>query len=86
MTNIRMISKIISSAESEKETLSLLKLLLTEKEQEELANRIKILQLLLRKAPQREISKKLGVGISTVSRGAQVMHLDQKGVLKKHLL
>lgn len=48
--------------------------LLTEKEQTELANRLRIFALLQQGVTQREISAQLGVGIATVSRGAKVFH------------
>ncbi|BFM03954.1 hypothetical protein Psyaliredsea_26010 [Psychrobacter alimentarius] len=47
----------------------LLTALLTEKEQHEIANRIRIFDLLERGVTQRDISEQLGVGIATVSRG-----------------
>mgnify|MGYP003608202977 CR=1 FL=1 len=49
----------------------LLSALLTEKEQAEVANRVKIFALLQQGLPQREIAERLGVGIATVSRGAK---------------
>ncbi|PIE48110.1 MAG: transcriptional regulator [Gammaproteobacteria bacterium] len=49
----------------------ILEALLTDKEQHELANRLRIFALLQQGRPQREISEKLGVGIATVSRGAK---------------
>ncbi|MES1965711.1 trp operon repressor [Psychrobacter sp. AH5] len=54
--------------------------LLTEKEQTELANRLRIFALLQQGITQREISAQLGVGIATVSRGAKVFsqhHIDE---------
>lgn len=51
--------------------------LLTEKEQQELANRLRIFALLQQEVTQREISAQLGVGIATVSRGAKVFHQHQ---------
>jgi TrpR family trp operon transcriptional repressor len=49
----------------------LLNALLTDKEQNEIANRIQIFALLQQGLPQREIAESLGVGIATVSRGAK---------------
>jgi len=46
---------------------------LTDKEQLEIANRIRIFDALDRGITQREISEKLGVGIATVSRGAKAI-------------
>lgn len=54
-----------------KKLSQILEALLTDKEQRELANRLRIFALLQEGRPQREISEKLGVGIATVSRGAK---------------
>ena len=59
--------------------------LLTHKEQQEIANRIRIFDLLERGVTQREISEQLGVGIATVSRGAKAMQAhDLSALLKTH--
>ncbi len=51
--------------------MQLMNAILTEKEQQELANRLLIFAMLQKGRPQREISEKLKVGIATVSRGAK---------------
>ena len=59
--------------------------LLTDKEQQEIANRIRIFDLLERGITQREISEQLGVGIASVSRGAKAMQShDVSALLKTH--
>ncbi|AOY43566.1 MULTISPECIES: Trp family transcriptional regulator [Psychrobacter] len=69
------------SAEIEK----LLSALLTDKEQHDIANRIRIFDLLDRGITQRDISEQLGVGIATVSRGARAMHShDVSALLATH--
>ena len=69
------------SAEIEK----LLSALLTNKEQHDIANRIRIFDLLDRGITQRDISEQLGVGIATVSRGARAMHShDVSALLATH--
>lgn len=50
---------------------AILDALLTDKEQLELANRLRIFAMLKQGKPQRQISETLGVGIATVSRGAK---------------
>ena len=45
--------------------------LLTKQEIEELPVRIKIVRMLKAGIPQKEIAKKLGVGIATVTRGSK---------------
>ena len=60
----------------------LLNALLTEKEQRDIANRIRIFDLLERDVPQRNISEQLGVGIATVSRGAKaIQHHNMNALL-----
>lgn len=44
--------------------------LLTQKELDEFCMRIKIIEMLKKGIPQRTISKKLGVGVGTVTRGS----------------
>ena len=63
----------------------LLSALLTDKEQHDIANRIRIFDLLDRGTTQRDISEQLGVGIATVSRGAKVMQShDVSALLATH--
>lgn len=45
--------------------------LLTDKERQDIDNRVRIFNLLQQGTTQREISQQLGVGIGTVSRGAK---------------
>ena len=64
---------------------ALLSALLTDREQHEIANRIRIFDLLARGVTQREISEQLGVGIATVSRGAKAMQThDVSALLMTH--
>lgn len=63
----------------------LLNALLTDKEQHEIANRIRIFDLLERGVTQRDISEQLGVGIATVSRGAKAIQIhDISALLATH--
>ena len=63
----------------------LLQALLTDKEQQDIANRIRIFDLLNQGITQREVSDQLGVGIATVSRGAKVMqNHDVNSLLSTH--
>ena len=67
------------------EVEKLLSALLTDKEQHDIANRIRIFDLLARGVTQREISEQLGVGIATVSRGARAaQHHDVSALLATH--
>lgn len=62
----------------------LLKDLLTPQEFEEIATRWQLIQLLDTGMPQREISKKLGVSISKITRGSREL-LDPKGGFRQVL-
>lgn len=63
----------------------LFRALLTDKEQHEIANRIRIFDLLECGATQRDIAEQLGVGIATVSRGAKAMQShDVSALLATH--
>jgi len=63
----------------------LLSALLTDKEQHDIANRIRIFDLLDCGITQRDISEQLGVGIATVSRGAKAKQShDVSGLLATH--
>lgn len=50
----------------------LLEAILSDKELEEVENRLQILKQVSRNKPQREIAAELGVSIATVTRGAKV--------------
>lgn len=62
---------ILHSYETEKELMSFIQAILTPKELEEIPKRLQIVKMLKKGIPQREISKKLGVGIATVTRGSR---------------
>lgn len=63
---------LLLATTDKKQLTAIFEALLTEKEQQELDNRLKIFALLRQGVTQREISAQLGVGIATVSRGAKV--------------
>jgi TrpR family trp operon transcriptional repressor len=67
------------------EIAALLTALLTDKEQQDIANRIRIFDLLEKGVTQREIAEQLGVGIATVSRGAKARQQhDVSALLATH--
>ena len=53
---------------------NLLRALLTPAELHDIPNRLKITQLLTQGMTQREIAKRLGVGIATVTRGSKALN------------
>lgn len=56
---------------------AVLQALLTPKELAALQHRLQIYERLMAQVPQRDIAKELGVGIATVSRGAQALRAGQ---------
>lgn len=62
----------------------MLETLLTPKELGELENRLKILEMFSDGISQRQISSTLGVGIATVTRGAQAYN-GNKVILDKYV-
>ncbi|NCN82359.1 MAG: helix-turn-helix domain-containing protein [Candidatus Pacebacteria bacterium] len=61
----------VRSQNDDKALKDLLKGLLTPQEIETFSTRLEIAKLLKQKMPQREIAKKLGIGIATVTRGSR---------------
>ena len=66
-----LLVKEFEKAGSKEKLENLLEGLLTEKEIEELAERIRIIQLLKKGVGQHEIAAQLKVGVATVGRGAK---------------
>ena len=77
--NLKHISHLVNhllSLNSHEKMAKALHELLTENELAEIANRLKIIEMLERGIPQRQIADQLGVGIATVTRGSKAL---QKG-------
>ena len=64
------------------EMLNALDALLTPYEQQELVNRLEIFELLSSGMSQREVAKKVGVGIATVTRGSKALQAGKFDPLK----
>jgi len=73
------LEKVIHSLGSEKDVQKFLKDLLSPKEYESLRERWKVVQLLEKKMPYREISEKLGVSTATVTRVARCLSNPDSG-------
>ncbi len=73
--------ELLASVEDEKEADMLLKDLFTPQERDTLEERWQIIQLLAKKTPQRKIAEKLGISISTVTRGSLAFQYGSKGFL-----
>ncbi len=61
---------------------AILAALLTDKELQDIANRVRIFDLLQHGVTQRAISQQLGVGIATVSRGAKALQRQEDAINK----
>lgn len=70
---------LLTSVESLKEADLLIQDLFTPQEIEALSERWQIIRMLAKGIPQREISKILGISISTITRGSRVLQHDGKG-------
>lgn len=66
-----LLLKEFEKADSKGKLENLLKGLLTPKEIEEFARRIRLVRLLKKGVGQHEIAKKLGIGVATVTRGSK---------------
>ena len=75
----------LANCDDSKQIDAVLTALLTDKERQEIANRIRIFDLLEQGTTQREIADNLGVGIATVSRGAKALQQhDVSDLLATH--
>ena len=72
-----LLTKLLTETNDVMKMTLLLKALCTSKELKELDNRLSIFQMLLKGKKQREISEELGVGIATVTRGAQAFENEE---------
>ena len=69
----RELYRLFSSVKDEKDAKQLLKDILTPKELASAVERWQIMKELSKGSPQREISKKLGVSISKITRGSRLL-------------
>lgn len=83
-TSKEKLTHILFKIDDKKELSKLLSDILTSSEIDEIAQRIKICELLQDGMTQRNIAKKLGISITTVTRGSKVMQ-EKKSVIWKYL-
>lgn len=69
--DMRLLVESLFKADSKEKMENLLLGLMTTKEIEEFAERIRIVQLLKKGIGQHDVAAKLGTGVATVSRGAK---------------
>jgi Trp operon repressor len=67
---LKKIASIIDKLETEKDVENFLRAFMTPKECNTLCDRYELIEMLIAGHPQREISKKLGVSITQISRGS----------------
>ena len=67
----KLLVQAVLKLKTEKEVFDFLSEILTPQELKQLPTRLEIIKMLEKGLPQREIAKKLGVGIATVTRGAK---------------
>ena len=79
------IAELISTLKTKKEILKFLKEILTEAEIITLSKRWRILKLLSEGETQREIAKKMNVGLCKVTRGAKIIK-DKNAITTKYLI
>lgn len=84
MKEAKLIAGVLLSAQKEKEMQLLLEDLLTRAEIDDISERIRIVKALLRGKTQRDAARSLGVSISKVTRGSQLIQYG-KGALIEHL-
>lgn len=84
MITTKKIATVLAQAEDEKMLRHLLQDILTPAEIKDISERIQIVEALLKGKTQREVAHKLGVSISKVSRGSQLLQYG-KGALSKVL-
>ncbi len=70
--NLRLLSDTLWQIENEKDFKNFLEDILTPKEIKDISDRIKIFHLLKQWLSQREISKRLGISITTVNRWSRI--------------
>ncbi len=79
---IKELSKVFTEIKSESVAESFLHNILTPSELDEVSVRLQIVKLLLKGLPQREVAKKLGVSMATVSRGSRELKYGADGFKK----
>ena len=84
MNEIKQISSFIFHLQNEDEIECLLQELLTNSEINVLSKRWRILEMLNKKIPQREIAKELKVSLCKVTRGAKLLK-NKDTIIHKHL-
>ena len=79
---IKELSLALVGIKDEVTAEAFLRNILTPAELDEISKRLQIVKLLLKGVPQREVAKKLGVSMGTVSRGSRELKYGENGFRK----
>lgn len=79
---IKELSRVLVQIKDDATAEAFLRNILTPGELEEISKRLQIVKLLLKDVPQREVAKKLGVSMGTVSRGSRELKYGENGFRK----
>lgn len=79
---IRELSHVLVQIKDTVTAEAFLRNILTPGELDEISKRLQIVKLLLKNVPQREVAKKLGVSMGTVSRGSREIKYGENGFRK----
>lgn len=80
--SLKRTAQILLRANDEKDLIKVLEDLLTPGEAQDIAERVLIVEALLSGKPQREVAKKLGVSISKVTRGSQLLQYGNGALVR----
>ena len=83
MSDFSDVIEIIHNIKDRELLADFLMALTTEKERAELSQRVQIVRRLVKGIPQLQISKDLGVGVATVTRGAKELASGKFKVLRR---
>ncbi len=83
MAKFRDVIDVIHATRDKKLLEDLMVGLTTDKERQEIAQRLEIIQRLMAGEPQRKIATDLGVGIATVTRGSKELTAGRFKILRQ---
>lgn len=79
---IKELSQVLASIKDSATAEAFLHNILTPAELDEISRRLQIVKLLMKGIPQREVVKRLGVSMGTVSRGSRELKYGENGFKK----
>ncbi len=79
---MKELAKLVAGIKDSETVEAFLHNILTPAELDEISKRLQIVKLLMKGMPQREVAKKLGVSMGTVSRGSRELKYGENGFKK----